>query len=224
MLNSIHPLAIVFLSLSAISGGLHIWADYKNKLRLTYLFKPLTILLLLLVVSCYAPKAPSNYLTWIFLGLLFSMFGDIFLMLENEKFILGLSSFFLAHVFYIVAFTNFIELQNIHWWLVILLSVAATGIWFYLKDSVGRLLVPVSLYMGVIVMMSLAAGHWFLQSSGDLRLPATLAFIGALIFMCSDTSLAINRFKKKYPWGQFVTLSTYYLAQILFVLSVLSFS
>jgi uncharacterized membrane protein YhhN len=78
--------------------------------------------------------------------------------------------------------------------------------------------------MGVIVMMSLAAGHWFLQSSGDLLFPATLAFIGSLIFMCSDTSLSINRFKKKYPLGQFVTLSTYYLAQILFVLSVLSFT
>ena len=223
MFNSIHPLAIVFLSLSAISGGLHIWADYKNKLRLTYLFKPLTLLLMLLVVSCYVPNAPANYLSWIFLGLLFSMFGDIFLMLEKEKFILGLSSFFLAHFFYIVAFTNFIDLQNIHWWLVILLLVATIVIWFYLKESTGRLLIPVSFYMGVIVLMSLAAGHWFLQSSGDLRLPATLAFIGALIFMCSDTSLAINRFKKKYPCGQFVTLSTYYLAQIFFVLSVLSF-
>ena len=223
MLNPIHPLTIFFLSLSVISGALHIWADYNNKLRLTYLFKPLTLLLMLLVVACYAPNAPANYLSWIFLGLLFSMLGDIFLMLENEKFILGLSSFFLAHVFYIVAFASFIDLQNIHWWLVFILSVATTGIWFYLKESTGRLLIPVSLYMGIIVMMSLTAGHWFLQSSGDLRFPATLAFIGALIFMCSDTSLSINRFKKKYPWGQFVTLSTYYLAQVLFVLSVLSF-
>ena len=223
MLISIHPLAIIFLILSAISGGLHIWADYNNKLRLTYLFKPLTLLLLLLVVSFYAPNAPSDYLSWIFLGLLFSMFGDIFLMLEKEKFVLGLSSFFLAHIFYIIAFSNFIDLQNIHWWLVTLLAVPATGIWLYLKDGVGKLIVPVSFYILIIVLMALTAGHWYLQSLEAMEKVAGLAFVGSIIFMCSDTSLSINRFKKKYSWGQFVTLSTYYLAQMFFVLSVLSF-
>ena len=38
-------------------------------------------------------------------GLLFSLVGDVSLMLPNERFIQGLVSFLVAHLCYIVAFT-----------------------------------------------------------------------------------------------------------------------
>jgi hypothetical protein len=44
--------------------------------------------------------------------------------------------------------------------------------------------------------------------------------LGALLFLISDSSLAVNRFLKKRRLGQALTLSTYFLAQWFIALSV----
>ena len=224
MFSALNPVALVFIALSALSGVLHIWADVNQKQRLAYLFKPLTLLLLILVVSCFVDHAPERYLNLIFFGLIFSLAGDVFLMLEKDLFIQGLISFFIAHIFYVLAFGQFLNFNSVPWLLLISFGVISFGIWQYLKGSLGNLKIPVFAYMSIIIFMSFAAGSWAIQSLGaNYFMPALFAFIGSIIFMCSDTSLAINRFKRKYKYGQVLTLSTYYLAQILFVLSVLAF-
>lgn len=224
MFSTVNPLAIVFIALSALSGALHIWAGVNETQRLAYLFKPLTLLLLILVVSCFVENVPGVYLNLIFYGLVFSLAGDIFLMLEKDLFIQGLISFFIAHICYVFAFGQFLDLNSLPWLLLISFIVISFVIWQYLKESLGKLKIPVLAYMSIIIFMSFAAGSWAIQSMGTNNLmPALLAFIGSIVFMCSDTSLAINRFKQKYKYGQVLTLSTYYVAQILFVLSALAF-
>ena len=47
-----------------------------------------------------------------------------------------------------------------------------------------------------------------------------LAAIGAVLFLISDGLLAINRFRKEYPYAHVLILSTYYGAQCLIALSV----
>jgi len=227
-----HPLLL--LSLAALSGALHIYFDYKKNIKATYIFKPLVCALLMLLVYGLGQESVSNYRNLIFAGLLFSMFGDIFLMLKNEKFELGLASFFVAHLFYIVAFFQFIDVdKNIPWIYYFSLLIIASFVWAYLKDGVarvssGKLKVPVIAYITVIIIMVMSARTWQIQASefgfdGLTVSSATLAYIGALFFMASDLNLAINKFKKPYKAAQFVTLSTYYMAQILIALSVISF-
>jgi uncharacterized membrane protein YhhN len=73
------------------------------------------------------------------------------------------------------------------------------------------------IYTVVIAFMTWAAwGRWQVARST----PAMLAGLGAVIFLASDTSLALNRFQTKRRWGQLVTLSSYYLAQLLIAWSV----
>ena len=225
MFSSVDPLAIVFVVLSAFSGALHIWADVNEQQPLAYLFKPLTLLLLILVVSCFVENAPWIYLILIFLGLVFSLAGDVFLMLEKDLFIQGLISFFMAHICYVLAFGQFLDFNSLPWLLLLGFVVISFGIWQYLKGSLGKLKIPVLAYISIIILMSFAAGSWSIQSIGtNNSMPALLAFTGSVIFMSSDTSLAINRFKQKYKYGQVLTLSTYYVAQILLVLSAISFN
>ena len=49
---------------------------------------------------------------------------------------------------------------------------------------------------------------------------ALAAFRGALLFILSDTALALNRFVREFREAPALVLGSYYLAQLLIVLSV----
>ena len=66
-------------------------------------FKPLLMPILMLFVFINS-KISSSFSKLILFALFFSMAGDVFLMPYFNNFMLGLASFLVAHVFYIVAF------------------------------------------------------------------------------------------------------------------------
>src|SRR4051812_47599183 len=97
---------IVLLSLLvSVSAILHLRAEAYGPRRNIYLFKPLTMILIILIAfeSKYAVSPFYKYA--ILGGLVCSLAGDIFLMLPLDRFIHGLVSFVLAPLFYIAAFT-----------------------------------------------------------------------------------------------------------------------
>jgi uncharacterized membrane protein YhhN len=137
-------------------------------------------------------------------------------MLPSDRFTAGLASFLLAHLAYILAFTSDGQFQP-NWLLGAGLIVYALIIYLILVPDLGRERFAVLIYTVVIAFMTWAAwGRWQVARST----PAMLAGLGAVIFLASDTSLALNRFQTKRRWGQLVTLSSYYLAQLLIAWSV----
>jgi uncharacterized membrane protein YhhN len=70
---------------------------WKN---LEYFAKPATMVALLAFVILNGGL--SGGMIWFAIGLLFSLAGDVFLMLPKEQFIAGLVSFLLAHIAYII--------------------------------------------------------------------------------------------------------------------------
>jgi uncharacterized membrane protein YhhN len=92
-------LLIVLIIAGAI---LTIWAGSEGRQRAVYLFKPLTTILILILALVHGE--PTLYRTIITFGLFFSLLGDIFLMLPDDHFLMGLVSFLLAHLAYIGAF------------------------------------------------------------------------------------------------------------------------
>ncbi|MCK4783416.1 MAG: lysoplasmalogenase, partial [Desulfobacteraceae bacterium] len=82
----------------------------------------------------------------------------------------------------------------------------------------GKMKVPVLLYMFVIIIMAWQAWErWLsLQQTGAL-----LAGIGSSLFLLSDFTLAINRFRKNFVSADLIVLSTYYLSLWFISLSVL---
>ena len=65
-----------------------------------YVFKPLATLLVV-ALALSLPAASPAYRWAVVAGLAFSTAGDIFLMLPRERFVAGLLSFLVAHLFYI---------------------------------------------------------------------------------------------------------------------------
>jgi uncharacterized membrane protein YhhN len=202
--------------LALIAGALHILAEYRGPRRRVYVLKPLTTTLIL-ALALLAPEPQGVlYRAAVVVGLAFSLAGDVFLMLPSDRFTAGLASFLLAHLAYILAFTSDGQFQP-NWLLGAGLIVYALIIYLILVPDLGRERFAVLIYTVVIAFMTWAAwGRWQVARST----PAMLAGLGAVIFLASDTSLALNRFQTKRRWGQLVTLSSYYLAQLLIAWSV----
>ena len=72
-------------------------------------------------------------------------------------------------------------------------------------------------YVVVIAAMAgQAAGRWS-ALGGDAALSAAL---GAALFVASDSLLAINRFRAQFHAERALTLASYWMAQLLIVLSI----
>lgn len=206
------------LTLAALlSGSLHIRAEYRGPQWHVYLFKPLTTSLIILLALSAPPPATPFYKIAILLGLLFSLGGDIFLMLPSDRFIAGLASFLVAHLWYIGAFSLNTPALLTSWGLLPLLLYGAAMFALLLPHVPGKMKLPVSLYMVVILSMVWRAVEQLAQVGGTA---AALALTGAVLFAISDSLLALNRFRQPFRLARLLVLGSYFLAQWLIALSV----
>ncbi len=91
---------------AVISGLVFIWSTYAGTQTQRYIFKPLTTILILGIALTLPDPISSFYRLMVAIGMLFSLGGDIFLMLPGNTFVFGLVSFLVAHLFYIVAYQS----------------------------------------------------------------------------------------------------------------------
>jgi uncharacterized membrane protein YhhN len=208
---------IPMLSLFALlTATVHIWADYHGPRWLVYIAKPATTTLILLVAVLARQPVSMAYQWLIVVGLLFALAGDIFLMLPADRFLAGLVSFLLAHLWYIGAFGAALLGWSLSWWGLAVVLFAA-GVYLVLQPDLGALQWPVLFYMAAISFMAWLAITLFVQRGEAWALSAAA---GAGLFVISDATLAINRFRKPFRSAPLLVLGSYYLAQWLIALSV----
>jgi len=198
------------------SALLHIRAEYKGPRVHVYLFKPLTMVFIILLALWGARPDASLYKYAILAGLGFSLVGDIFLMLPLKRVIAGLASFLVAHLCYIVAFSAGIRL-GVSGFLPALFLLYVIIMFVVLFPHLGKMKLPVLVYELVIVMMAWRAVERWAQI-GDTG--ALLALAGAILFVISDSVWATNQFVRRYKSAQALILSSYFCAQWLIALSV----
>ena len=199
-----------------LSALLAIRAAYSPARHWFFLFKPLTTILILLAALLTPAFGSSPCAVLIAVGLGFSLAGDIFLMLSDKYFIWGLVSFLAAHLCYIPAFISRAGFREPPW-----ISLPFIAIGLVLTSQIAfrarRLRWPVIVYGLVLVAMAWrACAAWAVLGS----LPALLALAGALLFVVSDTLLAINRFIRRFRFAQVGVLGTYYAGQALIAASL----
>ncbi len=184
---------------------------------LMFMVKPLIILSLLVYFNWNAKPNPFKPL--IIFALIFSCAGDVLLMYENKNslfFILGLSAFLLAHLFYILFFHKLRLQQSIKGKIILLIPVVIFyfTLMYVLEPFLGELKLPVRIYGVVISFMLLLALHMlYLKNNKAGKLFA----LGALLFVTSDTLLAINKFYISFPFSGISIMLTYGLAQFFII-------
>jgi uncharacterized membrane protein YhhN len=161
-------------------------------------------------------------------GLGFSWLGDISLHFSNEQkdfllnfdryFIIGLIAFVITQIFYIVAFNlpngrNTIFSSRLYQTLLVL-AYGFLLIW-YLYHSLGEMKIPVILYAVIILSMLLSALNRFGKVNGVSYM---YVVIGAILFVLSDSMIAINKYYIKFDFARSLIMITYIAAQYLIVL------
>jgi uncharacterized membrane protein YhhN len=207
---------IALTLLAAVCTALGIRAERRGARRAFYLFKPLTTLVILALAATAPQPVGGGYQALVCLGLLFSLAGDVFLMLPRDRFVAGLASFLVAHLFYVAAFVPrppTLAAPVVLAGLVAYGTVLLRALW----PRLGNLRVPVAIYAAALVVMGWqAAERWAALQTP----PALLAALGAGLFVISDSVLAWERFRKPFAHGQAVVLATYWAAQWLIASSV----
>jgi uncharacterized membrane protein YhhN len=208
--------SIILIILAIGSAILFIWAEYNGPPIQIYIFKPLTMVFIILIAVLKTKASPAFYAFAIIAGLVCSTAGDIFLMLPTDQFILGLVSFLIAHLFYISAFTYGSKIRHAPW---ALIPFVIFGILIYviLFPYLGAMKLPVAAYILVILVMGWRAWERWSQTA---EITALFAFIGAVLFIISDSILALNRFREPFAVARALNLSTYFAAQCLIALSI----
>lgn len=191
----------------------------RGRKRLEYVFKPATLLAVLIGAGLLMRVPHDPWQARFFLsGLAFSLVGDVLLMLPGERFFLpGLVAFLLGHLCYVVGFNPTLPPPLS---LLMLIPAVVGGVVLYRSIVVGlrrrgesKLLLPVAVYSVVLSLMLLSAWATSFRPawSGTRR---GLAIIGASLFFASDAMLAWDRFVTPIPGGRVWIHATYHLGQI----------
>lgn len=188
---------------------------------LHYFTKPLIILSLLVCFLKQSQRLNTYIKTLTILALVFSVFGDTALLFEDihpTYFIIGLGSFLLAHIMYVLVFLKQRDKNKKPLLFIVLMLLYAAFLFYMLKDGLGNLLIPVVIYMIVILSMSTAA---YLRKKDDNLKSYNWVFIGAVLFMVSDSVLAIDKFYQSFVLSSIAIMITYALAQYCIIIGIL---
>ena len=186
-----------------------------------YIAKPAIVISLIFLFVKTSRSLPKTIRRFTLLALIFSLLGDVLLMfvgISEHFFTMGLVAFLTAHIMYVVLFLKHRNPKRSPVSFMALLLIYAASLFYFLKDGLGVMLVPVILYMLVILSMSTSA---YLRKGNVNILSYGLVFLGAIFFMISDSILALNKFHQPVQWSNISIMVTYALAQYLIVIGIL---
>jgi uncharacterized membrane protein YhhN len=206
-----------------VVAGLAAVADWfaldRRLFRLEYVFKPLT-LVLLIAAAASADLGPAK--AWVVAALVLGLLGDVGLMLSKDgtdpdpAFLAGLGAFALGHVCYLIAFVRVgVRGLDVLAGALIVVGIAALSLPKVLRGAAaaaGRgfayLVAGYAALLAAMAILGVGTG-----------LVATA--IGGVLFLASDTLIARERFVTAVPRGRLLVIVSYHLAQFLILLGVL---
>lgn len=171
-----------------------------------FVIKPLTTILVILL-TILGKGVDTRFRRTLILALCFCLLGDI-LLLKSEYFVFGLGAFLLGHLLFAKGFMGLHGFQRNPVIALALLSIGI-GLYAWLYPDLGDLKYPVTAYILVILFMA-----W--QGIGLYMEERTKAYgfiaLGVVLFMFSDSMIAVDKFKVPFELAGVVVLSTYWLA------------
>lgn len=190
-----------------------------NNEILQYISKPLIIPVLIGYFLSQTGIVASSLKRWIIAALFFSWGGDVLLMFQPKDeifFLLGLSSFLLAHIFYIIFFHHVRVREGIksNPWLLLVVAVYYVALIVWLSPYLGEMKLPVRIYGIVISFMFMLATHMLFIKN---KWAGQWMMTGALLFVMSDSVLASNKFYQPFELAGVLIMLTYGFAQLFIV-------
>ncbi len=213
--------------------ALEIFAEATDNRTLVFITKPLMMpALIAFYIKAFAGNWNRVHQLMV-AAFSFSWVGDVALMFVYKSenfFLLGLVGFLITHILYTLAFTDVSNkkaeaLLPKKFWMVVplviymvaLLSVLVPGI--TAKETTRPFLIPVLVYSAAIATMVAFAINRYRRVA---EVSFTLVFGGALLFMFSDSIIAINKFLQPVGVARIGIMVLYTLGQYLIAKGMLA--
>ena len=222
-------LLFYYFILLTVEISAELLAYYSDNYNLVYFTKPLLMPTLIAWAFLFAKENNITFNKIIILAVIFSLFGDIALMLLSispDIFIIGLVCFLVAHIIYIVLFIKIASKQKSlliskPYFIIPFIIYAGLLLGFLYQQNHPEFIkmqIPVIIYAAVILTMLLAA----VSSYGNiLRNNFMLLTVGAFLFVLSDTTIALSKFSPLFEHHQHIAriiiMSLYGTAQFLII-------
>lgn len=204
---SIAFLAVVLLHISGILFDA----------KIAFLSKPF-IITTLVIVYLVAVKKPNF---WYVSALFFSFWGDVLLLFKEQYFVFGLASFLIAHILYIKLTAGFIKKVKSR--KIILASIPFVAFFcallYLIIDNLGEMKIAVIVYGIVISAFGVVSFLNYLQEKSTENL---WLFLGTIIFIISDTLIALHKFHEPKEFHTVTIMLTYIVAQYLICKAIIA--
>lgn len=211
--NIFHPAFLLYFLVLAVELAAQLFRSNMLLQSLHPFAKALLMPLLIYGVAACSRKL-KPWLRLLYAALLLSWAGDVLLLFQNRNifFILGLAAFLLAHVCYVIVYQKQVGKARIsvQWLPIAAVVIYSIALLAYLWPALHSMRLPVVFYALAITVMLVTALHL-----KNFLLPQAfrLVFGGSMLFVISDSLLAINRFKTPFSLAGFLIMLTYGLAQ-----------
>lgn len=208
--------AMAALIAAGVIAPINWWSKWGGARRTEMVTKPVVTALLILAAATLDGDHLAVRLL-VIAGLTFSLVGDVALMLPGDRFIEGLSAFFVAHLIYIAAT---LASPGFRFFGIFVAAVLGAGV----LGTVGRRIVHA--VRTEPAALQRAVGAYILVITSMLAVailagPFWMA-VGAAVFVASDAMLGWNRFVRPARLLSPATMITYHVGQALITWSLVT--
>ncbi|MDO5330767.1 MAG: lysoplasmalogenase family protein [Bacillota bacterium] len=213
---------ITFLAIFGVVFVLELLFAFLEKQTARKIVKPFVMLSLLGLALCYDC---SVSMIWVYLGIIFGLAGDVFLIFPRNDtiFSLGAFAFFIGHVFYMVQMVlmvgeDFSFVIPIIWAALIVSYFLCT---FRISKKISQNLfirIGMILYTGTLLVMLVTSVTFSFMGWARYLI---LVYAGYIFFIGSDIYLIYVNFIKHQKREDFYIMGTYMAAQFLIVFGLL---
>lgn len=193
------------------SAWLYVDASYRGPAWQRWVFKPVTLILLLFL----AWQAPMfNAICYLVLaGLCASLIGDALTLLPRQRLLYAIGAFFLSHLLYTIWFASQMTL-SFFWPLPLILLVIGALLLAVLWTRLEALRIPVMTFIAMtLVMVWLAGELWFLRPTS----PALSGFVGAALLLLGHAVWLIGHYRGRFRADTAISSACYFAGHFLIV-------
>jgi uncharacterized membrane protein YhhN len=194
------------------------WAVGSDTRPVELVAKPATMTVLVALAATWG-DAPSDVRTWLVVGAVFGLAGDVALLVEGgSAFMVGLGAFACGHLAYVVAAVS--VGFDLRWAVVGAVLVAALLSFRFLTRTLpgarahGGPVLAAAVVFYAVVIAAMVVTAW-----GTARWAAAA---GAALFAISDWVLGHRRFAGPLPGGRVAVHVPYHVGQALLILAIAS--
>ncbi|WP_455426546.1 lysoplasmalogenase [Dryocola sp. LX212] len=193
------------------SGWLYVDASYRGPGWQRWVFKPVTLLLLLLLAWQAPMFEATGYL--ILAGLLATLVGDALTLLPTQRMLYAIGAFFLSHLLYTLYFASQMTF-SFFWPLPLALLIVGALLVALIWTRLETFRWPIMTFIGMMLVMVWLAGelYFFRPTSASFS-----GFVGAALLLLGNIVWLGSHYRRRFAADSAIAAACYFAGHFMIV-------